>query len=79
MTQPTYSPEVVAQLEAVRPTRSPWLTRDEVAERLRLPKSTLEGWVCEGKGPRFAKFGKHVRYRLADVEAWEDEQFGVAS
>jgi excisionase family DNA binding protein len=55
------------------------MTRDEVGERFRVPKSTLESWATEGKGPRFAKFGRHVRYRLSDVEAWENEQFGEAS
>lgn len=58
---------------------SPWLTRDEVADRLRVPKSTLAMWATNGVGPRFAKFGRHVRYRIADVEAWEDQQFGEAS
>lgn len=60
-------------------TPSPWLTRDEVAARLRVPKSTTESWASEGKGPRFAKFGRHVRYRLSDVIAWENEQLGEAS
>lgn len=55
---------------------SPWLTRPEVADRLRIPQSTLESWAVKGQGPRFAKFGKHVRYRLDDVEQWEDTQFG---
>lgn len=60
----------------VQPARSPWMTRDEVSERLRITKSTLEGWASEGRGPKFAKFGRHARYRLSDVIAWEDEQFG---
>lgn len=58
------------------PQPSPWLTRDEVAARLRVPKSTVEGWAVQGCGPRFAKFGRHVRYRLSDVESWEEDQFG---
>lgn len=58
---------------------SPWLTRPEVAERLRVPVSTVESWAVQGRGPRFAKFGRHVRYRLADLVAWENEQFGEAS
>lgn len=53
---------------------SVWLTRPEVATRLRLTSATLANWAWEGKGPRFAKFGRHVRYRLADVIAWENEQ-----
>jgi hypothetical protein len=60
-------------------TESPWITRAELSERIRIPASTLNVWACQGKGPRFAKFGRHVRYRLDDVTAWEDEQFGAAS
>ena len=59
---------------------SPWLTRPEVAERLRVPEKTLAQWAVKKTGPRYAKLGRHVRYRLADVEAWEDEQIrGEAS
>lgn len=56
------------------PPPSKWLTRQEVADQLRVPKSTVEGWAVKGIGPKFAKFGRHVRYRLADVEAWENDQ-----
>lgn len=52
-----------------------WLTREDVADRLLLSKSTLESWAVTGQGPRFAKFGGRVRYRLADVIAWEDARF----
>lgn len=61
-------------------SNSPWLTRDEVAERLRVPKASLAMWASKGSGPRYAKFGRHVRYRMADVEQWEEQQIGgVAS
>jgi excisionase family DNA binding protein len=49
-----------------------WLTRKEVAERIRLPEGTLAEWATKGTGPRYARFGKHVRYRLVDVLAWEE-------
>ncbi len=58
---------------------SPWMTRQEVSDRLRITKSTLESWASEGKGPKFARFGRHARYRLSDVEAWENAQFEEAS
>jgi len=32
-------------------------------------------WASKGTGPQYAKFGKHVRYLLSDVIAWEREQF----
>jgi len=51
--------------------QSPYLTRPEVAARLRIPTQTLAQWAHNGSGPPFGKFGRHVRYHLADVEAWE--------
>lgn len=51
-----------------------WLTRPQLALRLKLPVSTLAHWVKDGSGPPFGKFGRHVRYRLKDVMAWEDER-----
>jgi hypothetical protein len=55
-----------------------WLTRAEVADRLRLPLSTLNGWASRGLGPRYAVFGRHARYRLIDVLKWEEQQFLAA-
>jgi predicted DNA-binding transcriptional regulator AlpA len=55
-------------------TEDRWLTRVEVADRLQLPVGTLADWASKGTGPRYARFGKHTRYRLADVTAWENEQ-----
>jgi hypothetical protein len=30
--------------------------------------------ASKGSGPRYAKFGRHVRYRLSDVIDWERER-----
>jgi hypothetical protein len=38
--------------------------------------ATLAQWGCQGKGPKYAKFGRHVSYRLSDVIDWENAQFG---
>lgn len=56
-----------------------WLSREEVAGRLKLPAKTLAEWASKGKGPRFAKIGRFARYRLTDLEAWENEQFTGAA
>ena len=48
-----------------------WLTVDELAARLRIPKATLYQWRSRGEGPRAVRIGRHLRYRLADVERWE--------
>ncbi len=44
----------------------------EVAEFLDVPERTVLVWRTKktGTGPPFAKFGRHVRYRRSDLEAW---------
>lgn len=58
------------------PSDAYWLTREEVAERLKVPEKTLAQWGHLRKGPKYARFGRHCRYRLSDVIAWEEQQFG---
>jgi len=53
---------------------SPWLTREELAERLRLKPQTLAVWAVHKEGPPYSTFGGRVRYHLAQVEAWEATQ-----
>src|SRR6202048_2418493 len=50
-----------------------WLTRQELADRYGLPVKTPAEWASKGTGPRYAKFGRHVRYRLSDVIDWEKD------
>ena len=52
-----------------------WLSRRELAERYGLPVKTLAQWASKGTGPRYARMGRHVRYRLSDVIAWETQRF----
>lgn len=56
-----------------------WLNRSDLAARWDIPEATVKYWAATDKGPKYAKFGRHVRYRLADVEAWEEAQMGEAS
>jgi len=56
-----------------------WLTRKEVSARQQIPVATLAQWACAGQGPRYARFGRHVRYRLSDVVDWENAQLGDVS
>lgn len=46
------------------------LTPDQLAEALQVPVSTLYKWRAAGAGPQSIKVGKHLRYRLAAVEAY---------
>ena len=46
------------------------LTTEQTAEWLQLEAQTLAKWRVTGKGPRFVKLGRAVRYRIADVDEW---------
>ncbi len=48
------------------------MTQTELAERWRISEATLERWRTESNGPVFLKLGNQVRYRLQDVEAFEE-------
>jgi len=52
------------------------LTPQEVADLLRIPVRSLYVQRSAGRPtPPGVKIGRHLRYRLADVEAWVEEQF----
>lgn len=51
------------------------LTPRQLAERLGVPVKTIYKWNSDGTGPRRMTIGRHVRYRLADVVAWERERY----
>ena len=45
---------------------------DEVtlAVRLGVARSTLQSWRYSGRGPRWIKLGRLIRYRVSDVDAY---------
>lgn len=51
-----------------------WLSPPELSEEWQIPERTLSQWRHLGKGPRYYRFGRHVRYRRSDVLAWADAQ-----
>lgn len=53
-----------------------WVGSGDAGRRLGLSPNTLAEWRCEQRinQPPFAKFGKAVRYRLADLDAWAAAQ-----
>lgn len=53
---------------------SNFLNTPQTAAFLGLKPGTLEVWRVQGKGPAFVKFGRAVRYRIADLERWIDQQ-----
>lgn len=50
------------------------LSPKELAERHGVPVSTVYHWRTYNKGPRALRVGKHLRYRIEDVLAWEESQ-----
>ena len=52
---------------------------EDLAEYLGVPVKSLAQWRYLGKGPRWSKVGRHVRYRGADVEKWLDAQASTPS
>lgn len=50
------------------------LSPEDLAQRYGLPVQTVYAWNKSRTGPRFMKIGRHCRYRLADVLAWERER-----
>jgi predicted DNA-binding transcriptional regulator AlpA len=41
-----------------------------LALRLDVSRSTLQSWRYSGRGPRYIKIGRLIRYRNADVDAF---------
>lgn len=49
-------------------TLMPRFTAEEASEMLAVSPKTLEAWRRLGRGPRFVKLGRAVRYSLQDLE-----------
>lgn len=50
------------------------MTIEEVSDYLRVSVDTLYHWRVRGYGPTGIRVGKHVRYRVEDVENWVEKQ-----
>ena len=51
-----------------------WLSNRDLAERFNVSVDTVRRWRLHGEGPTGVRIGKHVRYAVADVEAWEEQR-----
>lgn len=56
------------------PNTDELLNPTQVATILGVPETTLSQWRYLRKGPRWAKVGRHVRYRRSDLGRWLDDQ-----
>ena len=59
--------------EPANEVKPSYMTTREVAAFLGLSAGTLCTWRYQGKGPSYYKVGNAVRYKIADVEAWKNE------
>lgn len=65
------SPDLVARavlVENLGPVA--FVTTQEAARFLALSPHSLECYRAKGAGPPFYKFGKAVRYAVADLDSW---------
>lgn len=46
------------------------ITADTLADRLGTKRRTVDEWRITGKGPKFIRVGRSVRYRPEAIEAW---------
>lgn len=51
-----------------------FLSAKQLAARYDVPLATVYRWQHHGTGPLAHKIGRHLRYRLDHVIAWEDTQ-----
>ncbi len=48
------------------------LSTKQISELFGVSVVTLEQWRLQGKGPKFIKVGRCVRYRMADILAFQE-------
>jgi hypothetical protein len=48
------------------------LTQREAASALRLSPHTLKKLRVSGRGPKFIRLNRSIRYRQSDLESWLD-------
>jgi len=54
------------------------LSPEALADYLAVPVKTVYNWRSAGKGPRGIKVGRHVRFRMIDVQAWLEQNADAA-
>ncbi|MBP9692329.1 MAG: DNA-binding protein [Alphaproteobacteria bacterium] len=54
--------------------QEPLISPEELAARWGIATITLDRWRWAGKGPRFFKPGNKIKYRVQDIEAYEEQK-----
>ncbi|WP_374967818.1 helix-turn-helix transcriptional regulator [Terrabacter sp. BE26] len=55
------------------------LSPEALGELVDVPIATIYKWRSTGRGPKGLRVGKHLRYRMSDVEAWLDACAGESA
>lgn len=50
------------------------IDKKSTARRLGVTVALPNKWLRTGNGPAYSHFGRLVRYRISDVDAWADAQ-----
>ena len=48
------------------------LSPQDLSDLLMIPLATIYRWHSRGDGPKAMKLGRHLRYRMIEVERWLD-------
>lgn len=59
-------------------TEDAFLTSMQLSQRWCISSSTLERWRWLGVGLPYIKVGGRIRYRLADIKAYEQKELRLA-
>lgn len=46
------------------------LTPEQLADQWELSEQTLAHWRSEGRGPKFVRLGRSIRYHVDDLKAY---------
>jgi predicted DNA-binding transcriptional regulator AlpA len=57
----------------MEPTEDRLLKASEAAEYIGRIPQVLSDWRRQGRGPRYVKHSRSVRYRRSDIEKWIDD------
>ena len=45
-----------------------------LADKVGVPRRTIDQWRYVGKGPKYAVVGRHIRYTDENIDAWIEAQ-----
>ena len=68
----SFTQTIVAGLDGESVDKNTWLKPPAAAHRLGVSVNYLAKLRIYGGGPKFAKFGAAVRYKVADLDIWSN-------